>query len=230
MSCANGSQRLFQYGVVIYHCTKPIFTFSIGLGRSSTVFDAEIYALAHASSKVNRILDSHTTIRTVKFYSDSTSSLKVIFNPSIHPAQQCSLLFRTNIVGLLDRMPDLVVNVAWSPGHTDIIGNEAADKAAKAGVKLPSMIDPTQSYSKMACKLRAQTMWSLEWHQDKMKRLLSNSPSGFELADVNPPPPQKKKNTPKRHLPLHSSRTLWSPNPDPHWPRIHWRILPTLRP
>ena len=183
---ARGTERS-GYGVVIYHCAKPIFTYSIGLGESSTVFDAEMYALAHAGSKVKRILDTHTTVRTVKFYSDSTSSLKVIFDPSIHPAQQCSLLFRTNIVDLLDRMPDLVVNVAWSPGHTDIIGNDAADKAAKAGVKLPSMIDPTQSHAKMACKMRAQTMWSLDWHRDKMKRLLSNTPSGFELADVNPP-------------------------------------------
>ena len=49
------------------------------------------------------------------------------------------------------------------------------------------MINPTQSYSKMACKLHAQDMWSLEWHRDKMKRLLSNAPSGFELADINPP-------------------------------------------
>ena len=182
-----GSTKQSGYGVVIYHCVKPIFTSSISLGQCSTVFNAEMWALAHASSKVNRILDAQTTIRTVKFYSDSTSSLKMVFNPSAHPAQQCSLLFRNNVVNLLSRMPDLVINVAWSPGHTDIIGNKAADKAAKAGVVLESLIDPTQSHSKMACKMRAQTMWTMEWHQDKAKRLRTNTPSSFELADVNPP-------------------------------------------
>jgi len=46
---------------------------------------------------------------------------------------------------------------------------------------------PTQSYLKMVCKMRAQTMWSIEWHQDRAKLLLVNTPSSFELADVKPP-------------------------------------------
>jgi ribonuclease HI len=175
------------YGVVIYHCAVPIASFSIGLGRYSTVFDAEMFALAHASSKVKKILDAHTVINRVKFYSDSTSSLKVIFEPSAHPAQQCSLLFRSNIIDLLDRMPNLEIDVGWSPGHTDIIGNEAADRAAKAGVKLPSLIFRTHSYAGMSSKMRAQTRWRKEWSEDKAKRLIGNTPSAFELADVQPP-------------------------------------------
>ena len=38
----------------------------------------------------------------------------------------------------------------------------------------------------MASKMRAQTVWSLEWHRDNKERLRSNTPSGFELADINP--------------------------------------------
>ena len=176
-----------DYGVVIYHCAVPIASFSIGLGHYSTVFDAEMFALAHASSKVKKILDAHTAISHVKFYSDSTSSLKVIFEPSAHPAHQCSLLFRTNVIDLLSRMPDLEIDVRWSLGHTDIIGNEAADKAAKAGVRLPSLIFRTHSYAGMSSKMRAQTRWREEWSEEKAKRLLGNTPSGFELADVHPP-------------------------------------------
>ena len=171
-------------GMVIYHCAKVIFTSSIGLGQCSTVFNAEMWALAHASLKVNWILDTHTTIQTVKFSSDSTSLLKMIFNQSAHPAQQCSLLFRNNIVNLLSQMPNLMINVAWSPRHTDIIRNKTADKAAKVGVVLESL---TQSHSKMVCKMCMQTIWSMEWHQDKMRWLLSNTPSSFKLVDVNPP-------------------------------------------
>ena len=178
----NRSSRL-----LMYHCTKPIASFSIGLGHYSTVFDAEMFALAHASSKVKKLLDTHTVINRVKFYSDSTSSLKVIFEPSAHPAQQCSLLFRSNIIDLLSRIPNLEIDVGWSPGHTDIIGNETADRAAKAGVRLPSLIFQTHSYAGMSSKMRAQTRWRKEWREDKAKRLIGNTPSTFELADVQPP-------------------------------------------
>ena len=166
------------YGVVIYHCAVPIASFSIGLGHRSTVFDAEMFALAHASSKVKKILDAHTIISHVKFYSDSTSSLKVIFEPYAHPAQQCSLLFRSNIIDLLNRMPGLEIDVKWSPGHTDIIGNEAADKAAKAGVRLPSLVFQTHSYAGMSSKMRAQTRWREEWSEEKARRLISNTHPG----------------------------------------------------
>jgi hypothetical protein len=89
----------------------PITSFSIGLGHYSTVFDAEMFALAHASSKVKKILDTHTMISHVKIYLDSMSSLKVIFKPYAHPAQQCSLLFWSNIIDLLSRMPGLEVDM-----------------------------------------------------------------------------------------------------------------------
>ena len=138
-------------------------------------------------SKVKKILDAHTIINRVKFYSDSTSSLKVIFEPSTHLAQQYSLLFRSNIIDLLSRMPNLEVGVGWSPGHMDIIRNETADRAAKAGVRLPSLIFRTHSYAGMSAKMRAQTHWRKEWSEDKAKRLISNIPSAFEPADVQPP-------------------------------------------
>ena len=183
---ADGGEKS-GYGVVIYHCAEPIASLSIGLGHYSTVFDAEMFALAHASPKVKKIVDAHTVINHIKFYSDSTSSLKVIFEPSTHLAQQCSLLFRSNIIDLLSRIPNLEIDVGWSPGHTDIIGNETADRAVKAGVRLPSLIFRTHSYSGMSSKMRAQKCWRKEWSEDKVRRLISNKPSAFELADVQPP-------------------------------------------
>jgi hypothetical protein len=84
-------------------------------------------------------------------------------------------------------MPDLKIDMRWSLGHTDIIGGEVADKAAKAGVRLPSLIFRTHSYTGMSSKMRAQTRWREEWSEEKVKRLIGNTPSGFELADVHPP-------------------------------------------
>jgi hypothetical protein len=43
------------------------------------------------------------------------------------------------------------------------------------------------SYTGMSSKMRAQTCWREERREEKAKRLLGNTPSRFELADVHPP-------------------------------------------
>ena len=148
-----------SYAVTIYNCAKPIFTIQIGLGTQSTVFDAEAYAIAHAIAKVKTIMDPSTIINEVHIYSDSSSAIRTSLSPSTHPAQPASLLFRTTARHLLNAFPGLSISIAWSPGHSQVLGNERVDELAKESVNLPPMLPCTPSFLKERLKIRARTRW-----------------------------------------------------------------------
>ena len=136
---ADGDNRS-GYGAVFFNCGIPITSFSVGLGEHASVFDAEMHALAHASTKVKRLMDGQILIQNVTFFSDSVSALLQITNPSAHPSQLPSLLFRDTCFSLLLRFPLLKITLKWSPGHLGIIGNTLADDLAKKGTSLPPQL------------------------------------------------------------------------------------------
>jgi len=69
-------------------------------------------------------------VSSVHFFSDSSSSLKVIFKGTPHPSQSASILFRTNFHRLFSTLPNLHVHISWVPGHKGIAGMKIADSLA----------------------------------------------------------------------------------------------------
>jgi len=102
-----------------------------------------MFAFAHASMKASTFMSDYPDIVHISFFSDNLSAIQSIFTPSVHPAQLCSLLFRKHIISFLHSSPQTSVTVKWSPGHTDILGNEWADSLAKDATLLRSPIDLT---------------------------------------------------------------------------------------
>jgi len=138
--------------------------------------------LAHASSKASAFVLDKTHIGEVFFFSDSSSALSSAFDPSTHPGQQCSLLFRKNIITMLERHPSPRVTAKWSPGHSAVIGNEKADALAKQGTKHRSLMrESTYSHLKHRARMRAQLLWRKQWARNSPKE------GGFASADVVPP-------------------------------------------
>jgi len=161
---------------------KKVFSISMGLGPRATVYDAELFALAHASSKAATFVLGKPHIGEVFLFSDSSAALSSIFDPSTHPGQRCSLLFRKNVKDMFAQHASLRITVRWSPGHSGIIGNEQADTLAKNGSKLPSMTrDSTYSHLKHRARMRAQLLWRRQWAEDTPKT------GSFALADVTRP-------------------------------------------
>lgn len=154
----NGDDRS-GYGAVFFNCGAPIASFLVGLGRHATVFDPKMHALAHASTKVKRLMDEQTLVQNVTFFSDSVSALLKITDPSAHPSQLPSLLFRDTCFSLLSRFPLLKIMLKWSPGHLGVIGNNLADGLAKRGTGFPPLNSFSYSALKMTSKTETQRRW-----------------------------------------------------------------------
>jgi len=178
----DGGKKQTGYGIMGYYMGREVFTQSVGLGPRATVYDTELFALAHASSKASAFVLDKPHISEVFFYSDSSSALLSAFDPSTHPGQQCSLLFRKNIIGMLGRHPSLWIKASWSPGHSGVVGNKRADALAKQGTRLKLLThNSTYSHLRHHARMRAQLLWRKQWAKDVPKT------GSFTLADVVPP-------------------------------------------
>lgn len=101
----------------------------IGGGRKATSFDAEMLALVLTSKHI-RDMATHLPRKETNIFSDSVAALKLITDPSPHPGQSLSLIFIRNILATLDENPDLLITIDWFPGHSNVHGNERADRLA----------------------------------------------------------------------------------------------------
>ena len=184
MRCGEGKERS-GYGVVCYRAGKIIHRYSIGLGHRATVFDAEMYALAHAAM-IARDVVSSSNISHIYFYSDSSSAVSEIVSPLLHPSQIASLVFLRHMSHILSSLSPPTVALGWTPGHAGVIGNEEADRTAKQAVTRRALLRMTVSY----LKLRANSNINKKW-QRRARDLVKTE--GTKFLDVFPitriPPP-----------------------------------------
>ena len=158
------------YGVVGIYLRRVAFSFTIPLSKGASVFNDEMHTLAHASTHIKKFLTFCPHISEVKIYSDSSSSIQMIFDGSPHPSQQASILFRSNMLTLFNTLPHLRVTVQWTPGHCGVVGQVMADKAAKSSVKKKGQLlnFTTKSFVKEQQKLDMKKRWKEEWDECKI--------------------------------------------------------------
>ncbi|KAL4256815.1 hypothetical protein AB1N83_011417 [Pleurotus pulmonarius] len=116
-------------------------------------------------------------VQRVRLFADNTSAIMAAYDTSPHPSQDASIIFRKNIDELLSTRRDIAINVAWSPGHSGIRGNERADQLAKQAAAQMPFIGTTISWAKAHAKAVAIERWIREW-----KELPKNSASSLSLT------------------------------------------------
>jgi len=100
---------------------------SFSLGRYTTVFKAEIYAILACAHEIQ---SQYRSEKPVSICSDSQAALKAL------QAVRTSPLVRQCPEALNDISARHVVGLYWAPGHAGVRGNEIADVLARGGSAL----------------------------------------------------------------------------------------------
>ncbi|KAJ6550491.1 hypothetical protein DFH09DRAFT_848653, partial [Mycena vulgaris] len=65
------------------------------------------------------------------FFADNTATITTIVDLKPRAGQLYAHQFHQRICAFLDANPERTVEISWSPGHYNIVGNDRADKLAK---------------------------------------------------------------------------------------------------
>ena len=133
------------------------------LGRLSTVFQAEVFAIGEASRKM---INMGLTGKVINFFVDSQAA---ILSLDSYIVKTKTVLDSKNSLNTLGAGND--IRISWIPSHIGILGNEVADKLAKRGSYLtgegPEPFLPTVSKAHIKSLIRK---WSEEKHQERWSR------------------------------------------------------------
>ena len=114
----------------------PVYTDRWNIGDDKIVYDGElegvVRAIKYASSVAKR--GDHFNV-----FTDNQAGILRLKTPSDNPGQSSQIIAIEAARAIIAK--GATIAIKWVPGHTDIVGNEEADRLAKLATGLP----PTSS-------------------------------------------------------------------------------------
>ena len=106
-------------------------------------------------------------IKHLHFFADNSSAVRAIFNPSNKSGQHYTYRFHKKLCDFLDQNPNNRLSISWCPSHTNIKGNEKADKLAKEATTLArdGPISTSRSNALRRAKLVTTRTWRKQWEK-----------------------------------------------------------------
>ena len=123
------------FGTLLRYPDGSSFEYSDSCGKECSNYEAEVLAISTSIQIAHQQFDlNEKPPMTIVIFSDSKSTLESLKNPPYHNKEVGKLA--GDIHNLLSSY-DITSHIQWIPGHSDIIGNEKADKLAKSGANKP---------------------------------------------------------------------------------------------
>ena len=150
---------------MLTHYGRKVKAIQYGLGRRTTIFDAELFALTTASHHTYSYVTSISQpITTIHFFTDNTSAIHMAYDRRPHAGQLDSELFSQNIDELLSTYPSLRITIHWCPAHKGIKGNEYVDNLTKHATTIAATVPATISYLTARAHCHTLHQWHNDWH------------------------------------------------------------------
>lgn len=130
----DGSKTELGSGSGIYNVNEEI---SIALGYTASVFQTELHAITVCTAN---LIHRGTAGQRISIYSDSQAAIKAVANARCNSWTVLDCKNNLNELGRLNE-----VKLIWIPGHSNLAGNEEADRLANIG----SASNPTEPIVKM---------------------------------------------------------------------------------
>jgi ribonuclease HI len=142
---------------------KPIHNHKQYLGKMTTIFQAEVYAILLACEYITNNINSYNKIKCIDIVSDSKAALQALQKnvTTSYLVKQCK--------HSLDNLSNLVkTELHWIKAHVGHFGNEIADKNAKSGANQPNyLVEPilpvAKSWIGNKIKKYIHTEWTKAW-------------------------------------------------------------------
>jgi ribonuclease HI len=108
----------------------------VPMGTTMEVFDAELRAIYECLLTCQKFINRHRLHRcNIHIFTDNQSAIKRASTLARGPGQETA--YEIHELALTLKNYDTTITIHWVPGHTDIAGNDDADKLAKQAATQP---------------------------------------------------------------------------------------------
>ena len=146
-----------------YHGTQETFHGSKSLGPHMEIYDTEATTINSAlSSTIAHVVEHNIT--HIHIFADNQAAVQTAFDIVPGLSQHTNLHTRSLIISFLESSNQHHIEIAWAPGHKNIVGNERADALVKVAMEV--MIDTppiSLSHKKAQSRQHLITSWTMEW-------------------------------------------------------------------
>ena len=129
-------------GLVAIHAHHHRLEARWNLGRYVEVYDTELFGILQGTSYARKWTTdpNNTGANTIWIFVNNQAAIHRCTTPRPTAGQHFTTQIISNLHHILQNRDDIQVNIRWVPGHTEVIGNETADKCAKSAAELPNRV------------------------------------------------------------------------------------------
>ena len=150
------------YGILLRYPDGSVYEHCDSCGENCSNYEAEVKAIQTTTQLIHQHLNlGEKNPADIVIFSDSKSALDALQNP---PYARKEIAHLSQEISNLLTAYDIQITLQWIPGHSDIKGNENADRLAKSGAaKLQKCTPCSLTTTKQILRQNQKEDWLNRW-------------------------------------------------------------------